>query len=144
MGVGDKSCSPSLQVRRVCEEAGVAESCPVDALTCLGGERKESGRAKGMEIEQRHQHKNGEEGQERAKETRFTSFVVSASSGSSELFPRKSAVPGCPAAVGGEFGCVPPSPYYLNLSPEGPDPSPGSGKREGGASPLFPVAFLCL
>lgn len=69
MGVGDKSCSPSLQVRRVCEEAGVAESCPVDALTCLGGERKESGRAKGMEIEQRHQHKNGEEGQERAKET---------------------------------------------------------------------------
>lgn len=80
----------------------MAESCPVDALTCLGGERKESGRAKGMEIEQRHQHKNGEkEGQERAKETRFTSFVVSASSGSSKLSPRKSAVPGCPAAMGG-------------------------------------------
>lgn len=88
MGVGDKSCSPSLQLRRVCKEAGVAESCPVDALTCLGGERKERGRAKGMEIEQRHQHKNGEkEGEERAKETCFTSFVVSASSWSSNCFP---------------------------------------------------------
>lgn len=75
MGVGDKSCSPSLQVRSVCEEAGEAESCPVDALTCLGGERKERGRAKGMGIEQRHQHKNGEkEGEERAKETCFTSL----------------------------------------------------------------------
>lgn len=139
MGVGDKSCSPSLQVRRVCEEAGVAESCPVDAVICLGGERKERGRAKGMEIEQRHQNKNGEkEGQERAKETRFTSFVVSASSWSSKLFPRKFA------AMGGEFGCVPLSVGHLNLSPEGPNPSPGSGRREGGASPLFSVAFLCL
>lgn len=118
MGVGDKSCSPSLQVRSVCEEAGEAEGCPVDALTCLGGERKERGRAKGMGIEQRRQHKNGEkEGEERAKETCFTSFVVSASSWSSKLFPRKSAVPGCPAAMGGEFGCVPLSACHLNLSP---------------------------
>ena len=46
VGVGEKSHSPSLQARGHCQEAEVTETCPVRALTCLGG-RGRRGKAKG-------------------------------------------------------------------------------------------------
>lgn len=85
----------------------MAEICLADALTCLGGKRKERGRAKGryipnMKIEQRHERKNVE--QEGGK--RAIGASLSASFAVFKAVGQKVCVLGRPATAGGCLVCV--------------------------------------
>lgn len=83
----------------------MAELCPVDALTCLGGERKDRGRAKGMEGEQRHRTNMGRRRENTGPGALLHLLVVSPPPGPLSGFT-ESPHPWVPRSRGGELGCM--------------------------------------